>query len=284
MMADGDIETDVRPARELGYSVREGANWTNYQAYRHVYPVSFFHRIYTYHSEKLGAGWSVAHDIGAGAGIASSALAKRFNHVVVSDPNEGYTALAQELLVQKSLFPESKFTFLEEPGEKSSVPSSTVDLITVCECIHWMKLDRAIQQFARQLAPGGTIAITLYSRPLIEGNERAEKAYKAAFDALAERTHTEVYANVYEVINSALDNVGLPGEQWGSVKRVYINAQLGYDAYKLDDSRIAKSNVKAEEEQIWEEEEDVDWCHLHGFEWLRKHFGTYLPYIPPSEI
>ncbi|KAL9627347.1 MAG: hypothetical protein Q9164_007632, partial [Protoblastenia rupestris] len=145
------------PAKELGFSVKQGVNWSNYLAYRPIYPASFFDRIYGYHSQKSQAAWSVAHDVGAGCGIVSSTLASRFNSAIVSDPNDGYVTLARKTLVEESFIPESKFRFLQEGAEKSSVESGTVDLVAACECIHWTDTDVAIKEFGRELKAGGTL-------------------------------------------------------------------------------------------------------------------------------
>jgi hypothetical protein len=78
--------------------------------YRPAYPLSFWQRIFTYHA--LGSNiWEISHDVGAAAGIASEALATRFKHVIVSDPNEGYVNIASARLRQLG-FPDSTFTFL----------------------------------------------------------------------------------------------------------------------------------------------------------------------------
>jgi hypothetical protein len=80
-----------------------------------------------------------------------------------------------------------------------------------------------------------------------------------------------------------LDNVAFPIEDWGNVERVYINAQLGYDAFRVND-RIGESRVNAGEKQIWVEEDDEDWCQMHGFEWFQEYLATWVPRTPASEI
>ncbi|KAI3324551.1 S-adenosyl-L-methionine-dependent methyltransferase [Xylariaceae sp. AK1471] len=282
-MAAAHTKSD-ESAEVHGFSIRGGVNWSNYLVYRPIYPASFFQRIYDYHSQKNEAGWSVAHDIGAGCGIVSSALASRFDNVVVSDPNDGHVPLARRLLVEEGSLPESQFRFLEEPAEKSSVQSSTVNIITVCECIHWTNTDLAIKEFARELVPGGTLAITYYSPPLIEGNERAKMAWKVVWDAYSERAQSDIYTKALKIANSGLDAVGFPEGEWGSVKRIYINAQSGHEAFEIDVDRVGKSRVRPGEEQIWVEEVDEDWCHMHGFEWLQGFCDTWVPNIPVSEI
>ncbi|KAI1175746.1 S-adenosyl-L-methionine-dependent methyltransferase [Nemania sp. FL0916] len=284
-MASAWVNTYVQsgePGTEYGFN---GADWSAYRQFRPLYPLSFYKRIFDYHSTKAGASpdkvWSKAMDIGAGAGIVSFQLAKVFDHVIVSDPNDGYAALAKKLLVDQEGFRESKFTFLQEDSEHSSVPSGTVNLITVAECIHWMDPERAIKEFARQLVPGGTLAITFYHIPLIEGNERAEKASRKIWNAWALGGKGEFFDKIFAVINRGLESVGFPEEDWKDVKRTYINCQRGYEVLEVD-RRISPSQVKDTEQVIWEEKEDEDWCYTRGFKYFQEYMDTF-PYNTTKE-
>ncbi|KAI1776947.1 S-adenosyl-L-methionine-dependent methyltransferase [Hypoxylon cercidicola] len=274
--------TSDTPTKELGFSISQGVNWSNYIAYRPIYPTSFFERIYSYHAQKPGAAWSVAHDVGAGCGIVSSTLATRFDRVVVSDPNDGYAALARKLLVEEASLPESKFRFLQETAEKSSVESGTVDLVTACECIHWTTPDVAIEEFGRQLRPGGTLVITYYTRPLIEAGERAVKAWLALWAALSQRSRGALYDKAYCVGNSGLESLEFPEGEWETVKRVYINAHGSLEAFEVNDL-VGGSKVKEGEERVWVED-DEDWCHMHGIEWFKAYFVTWMPSTPVAEL
>ncbi|KAI1470660.1 S-adenosyl-L-methionine-dependent methyltransferase [Daldinia caldariorum] len=240
--------TDIS-ATEHAFSARRAADWSDYLASRPAYPPSFFQRIYDYHGQKAGAAWSVAHDIGAGCGIVSSVLAGHLDQVVVSDPNDGYTTVARDLLVEKSLLPESKFRFLQETAEQSSVESGAVDLIAACECIHWTTPDIAIREFWRQLKPGGTLTITYYTRPLIEASEEAIKAWNALWDAFSKKHISGLGDKAYKIFNTALESLEFPEEDWEAVKRIYINAQGALEGFKLD-NRTSESKVKESEERI----------------------------------
>jgi 2-polyprenyl-3-methyl-5-hydroxy-6-metoxy-1,4-benzoquinol methylase len=77
-----------------------GFNWSDYIRYRPVYPTSHYERIYEHHRLHSGS-WKTAHDVGAGAGIASQELAKKFERVIVSDPNDGYVNIASPRLINE---------------------------------------------------------------------------------------------------------------------------------------------------------------------------------------
>ncbi|KAK4673961.1 hypothetical protein QC763_0019400 [Podospora pseudopauciseta] len=270
------------PAAEPGFSVKEGANWSEYLSFRPVYPQSFFGRIYEYHFQKPQATSTTAQDIGAGCGIVSSNLASRFNKVIVSDPNDGYTTLARKLLVEQSRLPASKFTFLQEGAEKSSVQSGTVDLVTACEMMHWTNVDVAVKEFGRVLKAGGTLAITYYTVPRIVGNEPAQKIWRQIWRAYAERAQGELYDHAFGIVNSGFQCIGLPEAEWGSVKRVYINSGGSTVPFQIDD-RLAESRVRGDEEAIWLEG-DKDWYDEQGLDWLKGYLATWVPRIPEADI
>ena len=270
------------PVKEIAFSVKQGVNWSDYLAYRPHYPASFSHRTYDYHFQKPKAAWSVAHDVGAGCGIVSSSLAPRFDSVIVSDPNDGYVTLARKILVEKLSIPESKFRFLQEGAERSSVEPATIDLIIAFECIHWTDTDAAIREFGRELKAGGTLAITHYTVPLITGNDRAQSAWKAIWNAWSERARSESFDHAFTFANTGLDPLEFPEGEWDAVKRVFINAHGSTDAFRINE-RVGESRVKAKEEKIWVEN-DADWIDEQGIDWFKGYLATWVPRIPESEI
>ncbi|KAI1095788.1 S-adenosyl-L-methionine-dependent methyltransferase [Rostrohypoxylon terebratum] len=264
---------------EIGFS---RVNWSTYLAYRPIYQTAFFERIFNYHAQKQGTTWSVGHDVGAGCGIVSSTLAARFDNVIVSDPNDGYVTLAKELLVEEASLPESKFTFLQEPAEKSSVATGTVDLIAACECIQWTNPGAAIKEFGRQLKTGGTLAITYYVRPLVEGGERAQAVWKGVWATHSELARGDVYERAFRTVNTALENLEFPEEQWETVKRVYINTRGNVSDFAMN-NMTAERKVKESEEKIWVED-DEEWFDTKDVKWFKGYLSTWVPSIPETEM
>ncbi|ODA83433.1 hypothetical protein RJ55_01947 [Drechmeria coniospora] len=249
---------------EFGFSASQGVHWDEYISFRPVYPPSFFGRIYDYHSTKARAAWSTAHDVGAGCGIVSAQLASRFERVVVSDPNDGYVAVARKMLVDELGLPEAKLTFLQESAEASSLTSGTVDLITA------------------QLKPGGTLVLTHYNVPRIADNEAAQRIWTAIWAIHSTKARGALFDRAFRLCNNGLEGIEFPESEWTSVRRTYINAHGTLDSFKLND-RTGESRVKAGEEKVWEDG-DEGWCHRRGIDWLRGYLGTWVPRIPESEL
>ncbi|KAI0452023.1 S-adenosyl-L-methionine-dependent methyltransferase [Xylaria acuta] len=267
----------------LGFSIRYGVDWYKYMLYRPTYRESFFRRIYEYHTQKPEASWSTAHDVGAGHGIVSATLANRFNQVVVSDPNAGYNKVARQLLVEQYGWPESKFVFLQEGAEESSVETETVDLITACECMQWTNTDDAVDEFARQLKPGGTPVMTLYMRPLILGNERAQAIWKEIWGVFSKKTNTgHLFERAFQISNSGYDSIAVPSARWEAIKRVYINSSQGIASFKISDD-VGEDRVGSNEDRVWVHG-DPDWSDEQDVDWLKKYFATWGPAVPESEI
>ncbi|KAL4974561.1 hypothetical protein BDW66DRAFT_139428 [Aspergillus desertorum] len=275
------VETTA-PAKELGFSFKQGVNWSEYLNYRPIYPPSFFEHIYSYHAKKPGSSWSVAHDIGAGCGVISASLAAKFPSVIVSDPNDGYVTLAQSLLENDTASSKASFSFLQEGAEKSSVRSGTVDVAIAAECIQWTDTAVAIREIGRELKVGGTLVITHYSVPRIVGNDKAQKVWKAIWDEYAKRATGPLLDHAIPIINTALNCLDFDEKDWEQVKRIHVNAQGRLESYQVD-SRSEESRVKESEEVVWVEGDD-DWADEKDLTWFKGYLATWVPVVPEQEI
>ncbi|PVH78464.1 S-adenosyl-L-methionine-dependent methyltransferase [Cadophora sp. DSE1049] len=265
---------------------KPGFSWDNYIRYRPAYPSSFWNRIYSYHDSHSGQ-YGVAHDVGSGAAIASQDLAPSFQHVIVSDPNDSYTNIASERLISQFDGPKQKFTFLQEKGESSSVESASVDLLAVCEAIHWMDIDLAMEEFARQVKPGGTLAISHYGRPIMIDNPRAQEIWDRMFDVWGERNfyRDEVHTRTIRNGVTGLDVVRFSPQYWESVRRIWINTCGKEDAFSMSvkhtdpfPSRVGEGDAK---EWI---EDDGDWMDERDAQWLKGLFASFIPTIAEDDI
>ncbi|KAI9048780.1 hypothetical protein LZ554_007611 [Drepanopeziza brunnea f. sp. 'monogermtubi'] len=269
----------------LGFSAPD-FSWDQYVKHRPAYRAPFWARIYDYHASHGSGHFGVAHDVGAGAGIASQELASRFRTVIVSDPNEDYIRAAAARLTASSsphlgLPKEERFTFLRESGEQSSVRTGTVDVLVVCEAIHFMDIDRAMREFARQLKPGGTLAISYYGRPHVRDDARARSVWDRMFDVWAEGNfeRSEVFRRAFRNGVTGLDNVPFSPEFWEEgARRVKTNTGGRADAFLMSaryrdsfPSRLGDGDV------VQWVEEDQDWVDEVDLQGLKGVFASFIP-------
>lgn len=95
-----------------------------------------------------------AWDCATGNGQAAVSLAKYFDKVIATD------ASAQQ--IEKAV-PHEKVEYRVAPAEKSGLPDSSIDLITVATAIHWFDHAKFYQETNRVLKPRGILAAWTYS-------------------------------------------------------------------------------------------------------------------------
>lgn len=145
-----------------------------------------------------------------------------------------------------------------------------------------MDTDAAIKEFGKQVKAGGTLAITHYTILVIAGNDRAQSAWKAIWDAFSKGARNDFFDHAFAIVNVGLNSLEFPEGQWEAVKRIFIDARGGICAFLIND-RVAESRIKAKEEKVWVED-DVDWIDEQGIDCFKGYLKTWVPRIPESEI
>lgn len=90
-------------------------------------------------------------DIGAGTGIFTKVLLRKFSKVSAVEPNDDMRAQFRKFLPEIVCF--------SGTGEATGCPDASVDLITVAQAFHWLDAERFKAEAMRILRPGGKIAI-----------------------------------------------------------------------------------------------------------------------------
>ncbi len=90
-----------------------------------------------------------AADIGAGTGISARLLADFVGAVTAIEPNAEMAAAAE---------PHPRVTYVSARAESTGLPSSSVDLVTYFQSLHWCEPAAAFYEAARILRPGGRFA------------------------------------------------------------------------------------------------------------------------------
>ncbi len=97
---------------------------------------------------------STVADIGAGTGILTRHFAGRVERVFAVEPN---TEMRREAAKRLPLGPGCRL--IGADAERIPLASSSVDLITVAQAIHWFDPEPTRQEFTRLLRPGGWLAL-----------------------------------------------------------------------------------------------------------------------------
>lgn len=119
-----------------------------YAKYRPLYPDNLYQYIFQF-VEQFGSAW----DCGTGNGQVARVLANHFRQVYATDLSEAQLHEAPRL---------PNIHYRAETGEQCSAPSSSFDLITVAQAVHWFDFDMFYRQVNRVLKPEGVIAVWVY--------------------------------------------------------------------------------------------------------------------------
>ena len=95
---------------------------------------------------------SVIADIGSGTGILTRHFVDRVGSVVAVEPSLEMRAIAAE---QDA----GRYQILHGFAEATTLPSSSVDMITVGRALHWFQPDSTRAEFCRILKPSGWMAV-----------------------------------------------------------------------------------------------------------------------------
>lgn len=100
-----------------------------------------------------------AWDVGTGNGQAAVELTPWFDEVIATDASGEQIAQA---------LPHPKVTYAVSPAERSGLESSSIDLITVAQAIHWFDFDRFYQEVRRVARPEAVLAVWTYELSIID--------------------------------------------------------------------------------------------------------------------
>ena len=120
----------------------------SYAKFRPDYPDELFEFLASVSPSK-----ELAWDCATGSGQAANGLAKYFNKVIASDASENQV---------NNAFRNNKITYKVFPAEKADIESSSVDLVTVAQALHWFNFEEFYKEVRRVLKKDGIIAVWLY--------------------------------------------------------------------------------------------------------------------------
>ena len=122
---------------------------SDYKQYRPLYPAD----LYTY-LVSLSGEYSTAWDCATGSGQSAANLSRYFSTVIATDASVAQIENASE---QAGIF------YRVASAERSGINTSSIDLITVAQALHWFDIPAFALEAGRVLKPGGILAVWTYN-------------------------------------------------------------------------------------------------------------------------
>jgi SAM-dependent methyltransferase len=123
-----------------------------YDRFRPGYPEELFAMI----SERLGLPQRpLVVDLGAGTGRASLAMVELGWRVTAVEPGRAMLDIMRAAATDAGLL----VSTVQAEAEATGLDPASADLVTAAQAFHWFEMDRALDEIARILRPGGGVAL-----------------------------------------------------------------------------------------------------------------------------
>lgn len=164
----------------------------DYARYRPTYPPEFLDLL------RCECGLTentVVADVGSGTGILTLMLVQNGNYVIAVEPNDEMRRAGERLVAGHGPSESVKGT-----AEATTLPRSSVHLITAGQAFHWFDPVLARKEFARILRPGGSVVLVWNDR------RKHGDPFHEAYESLLQ-TYATDYAEVEHGRKGSLENI-----------------------------------------------------------------------------
>ncbi|GFY38922.1 methyltransferase [Trichonephila inaurata madagascariensis] len=177
-----------------------------YAKYRLNPPESFINSIVTYLKSKITIPLKKAVDVGCGSGQSTVVLSPYFETVLGIDVSEAQIGCAKQMHTL------SNVEFRVSKGETLPATSSTVDLVTFSQSLHWFNTCEIFPEVQRILKPNGVIAAYGYWIPIPKIND--ENKDKKIDQLINQYLHEERLGSYWDkeryIVQEHYTNISLP--------------------------------------------------------------------------
>jgi SAM-dependent methyltransferase len=150
----------------MDYLKHFGEQSGDYCRFRPDYPIELYEYLAGILQER-----ELAWDVGTGNGQAASKLSQFFKKVIATDLN-------QEQL--KVAIKKDNIVYDACPADKTNIPNTSVNLITVAQALHWFPLNSFYEEVKRVSKSNGIIAVWCY--PLAKITHEIDIIVKKLYD------------------------------------------------------------------------------------------------------
>ncbi|KAF9579674.1 hypothetical protein BGW38_003969 [Lunasporangiospora selenospora] len=187
-----------------------------YQSFRPGYNNHFFKMIYNYHRNHNGQ-FDIAVDVGTGTGKVAYELATTFARVKGLD--------ASSTMLKNAVQKDNVTYHIAKSEDLSILESSSVDVLTVAQALHWFDHPQFFSEVKRVLKPRGTFAAIGYSFIIFQDHSRVtDRIFKLGNEPDQLGTFWD---NGRLILDNLYKSVDIP---MANVERHYFpNATLGQD-------------------------------------------------------
>lgn len=246
--------------------------------HRPPYPSSMWNLWLDYHQGPL----DVAHDVGAGGGVASHDLAvkSKVKRIYVSDPGKEHLDFAEKMLTTHH--PDVEFVFKNTIAEDPWLEEGSVDFLCCCEALHWVDVSEGMSVMAKSLRSGGTFAALYYLPfPRITNSARAQDAQTRLLDDFGKNVPDASVAHPswrrgFSQSNVGMDFVPFDSALWKDIRRIEINTEGGWPSSASIASRFGEVPYCVEKDCVKEKFEDESWKRVESPERLREILAKFL--------
>jgi SAM-dependent methyltransferase len=162
----------------------------NYVRYRPSYPSGVRQIL----QEETGlTPTSIVADIGSGTGISTQLFLSGGNQVFAVEPNA-----EMRLAAEAQLGSLQNFHSIDARSEATTLPTASIDYVVAGQAFHWFDRQKARQEFARILRPGGWIVLLWNSR------RTDSSPFLRAYEHLLQKFGTDYRAIEHKQIDAAV--------------------------------------------------------------------------------